>query len=285
VGATDLHTHTTASDGSLAPGELVALAADRGLAVLGITDHDTTAGLADARAAAQSLDLTLVDGVELSCDVGQDHMDILGYLIDTEARPFADLLATIRAARKTRARKMVDRLQGLGAAVTMGDVEAIAGGGSLGRPHVAKALVANGFVPDVGAAFDRYIGRDGPAYAERYVLTPAEACHAIRAADGVAVLAHPVPPTRPGADQGRLRRRLEELVDVGLGGLECYYSGYGARVTRWLEALAGHFGLVPTGGSDYHGPWRPDRDLGAVDVPADTLARLRAARDGIAGAG
>ncbi len=278
--AVDLHTHTTASDGALTPSELVALAAAEGIEILAITDHDTTEGLAAAEAAAADLGLTLVPGVELNTDYDGGSADILGYFFDCASPELQTLLATIRAARVTRARAMVEKLRLLGSRVTYDDVLRYAGDGAVGRPHVARALVEEGFVADVGAAFRRYIGNGGPAYAPRYKLLPADACRAIRAAGGVPSLAHPVPPDDPYSDPKRLRTFLPPLVAAGLGGLECYYSGYTAKVNRWLEALAWHFKLVPTGGSDFHGPWRPDKPLGGVDVPRDTVDRLLAARRG-----
>jgi predicted metal-dependent phosphoesterase TrpH len=277
-GRTDLHTHTTASDGSFAPAELVAMAVAAGIAVLGITDHDTTAGLSRAHAAAAELGLTVVDGIELNCDEPHRHTDLLGYLMNVDDPEFQDLIAATREARVQRARIMVDKLRALGADITFDSVEQASAGGSVGRPHVAQALIDSGFVPNAAAAFRDYIGASGPAYADRLRLTPEEAIGVIRDAGGVPVLAHPVSPASAGPDEGVLRRFLARLTDAGLGGVECYYPGYTPKTTRWLAALAGHFSLVPSGGSDFHGPRLPDRVLGTVPVPADTLARLRAAR-------
>lgn len=281
TGRIDLHAHTTASDGQLAPAALVQAAAERGVSVLAITDHDTVAGVAEARAAAVSVGVRVIAGIELNCDLpegsGDDHADILGYFVDVADPGLLRLTEDILAARRERAREMVRRLRLLGADVTYDQVEAIAGSGAVGRPHVARALVAAGFVPDVPAAFRSYIGRGGPAYADRYRLSPADACRRVRAAGGVPGLAHPVPPDRPYSDPKRLRFFLVPLVEAGLGALECYYPGYTARVSRWLVALADYFGLVPTGGSDFHGPGRPERELGSVDVPAGTVERLAAA--------
>jgi hypothetical protein len=277
-GPTDLHTHTTASDGSYPPAELVRRAADAGLRVLGITDHDTTDGLAEAAKSAAEYDLSVVPGIELNCDIVDLHADILGYLINPDAPDLQALLARIRAARVERARTMVEKLQNAGAEITYAQVEAIAGNGSVGRPHVAQALVDSGFVPDVRTAFGDWIGTKGPAYADRFRLEPEEAVAVIRRAGGVPTLAHPVPPSRSGQDDGVTRRFVERLANAGLGGLECYYSGYTSSVSGWLNVLATHFGLVPTGGSDFHGPRAPERVLGAVDVPHDTLERLHAAR-------
>ncbi|RIL08555.1 PHP domain-containing protein [bacterium] len=275
----DLHAHTTASDGSLAPRELVALAAAHGVTHLAVTDHDTTAGLAEAAAAAQDLGITLVPGIELSTEADGISTDILGYFVDPAAPALQAVLARIRTVRQTRVVTMVERLRELGAPITLDDVYAFAGADTaIARPHVARALVAAGFVDDVPDAFRRYIGRHGPAYAERYKLTAPEACRLVRAAGGVPVVAHPTPPNDPLSDPKRLRTYLPPLVEAGLGGLECYYPGYPRKVNRWLEALAWHFRLVPTGGTDYHGAWRASPPPGGVDVPPDTVARLWAAR-------
>lgn len=274
----DLHSHSTASDGSLPPAELVALAARSGIGTLAITDHDTLAGLDEARRAADAHGMQLVDGVELGTVDPRGRIDILGYLFDPHDAGFLSMLEAMRAAREERAARMVERLQALGLAITLDQVRANAAGPSIARPHVAQVLVASGAVPDVAAAFTRYIGEGGPAYVERYKLTADAACQAVRAAGGVPVLAHPVPPRRGWLDPLALRDILPALRDAGLGGLECFYPGYAPRVTRWLVGLADHFGLVPTGGSDYHGPWRPYNPLGEAAVPADTVARLEAAR-------
>ncbi len=271
----DLHTHTTASDGALAPADLVALAAAQGVTHLAITDHDTTAGLAEAMDAALVHGLTLIPGIELSTEHGDGQTDILGYHFDPDSTDLQTTLRRIQEARATRAAAMVEKLQALGAPITLADVQALAGeGGVIARPHVARVLVAAGFVQDVGEAFRRYIGRGGPAYAHRFKLSPTDACRLIRAAGGVPVVAHPVPPDNPFSDPKRLRTFLPALVEAGLGGLECYYPRYIGRVNRWLGALAWHFKLVPTGGTDYHGPWRDGPLPGGVDVPPDTAGRL-----------
>ena len=276
-GTIDLHTHTTASDGSLTPRALIRLAAERGLKLIAVTDHDTTLGTADAQDEGRTVGVDVITGVELNCDLPDGHADILGYCFDIAAPALQTLLLEIRDARDGRARRMVDQLRAIGADIEYDDVLAIAGDGSVGRPHVAQALVAKGFVPDVSTAFERFIGRHGPAYADRYRLTPEAACRAIRAAGGVPSLAHPVPPSDPRSDPKSLRTFLPPLVEAGLGGLECYYSGYTTGTSSWLLALARHFGLIPTGGSDYHGPWRADRELGGVDVPDATVDALRRA--------
>lgn len=273
----DLHTHTTASDGTLAPRELVALAVEKGLETLAITDHDTTDGVPEALAAAEKLDILVIPGVEINTDTETGHVDILGYFIDVHHPELQTVLRKIRNARYDRAREMVERLQRLGCAIRFERVLELAGEGAVGRPHVAQALLEAGYVSSISEAFERYIGRHGPAYADRYRMTPADACRLIRAAGGVPSLAHPVPPEDPLSDPKDLPTLLPELVEAGLAGLECFYPGYPPEVTQRLLALAARFDLIPTGGSDFHGATKPEIELGMVDVPSESVARLRGA--------
>lgn len=242
----DLHTHTTASDGAYSPRALVRLAREKGLTAIAISDHDTTDGVAEATEAGRELGVEVVPAVEMSTDVADNEVHVLGYFIDIADAPFQALLATLREARLGRARKMVDKLVPLGVTLDWQRVQALAGDGAVGRPHVAKAMVEAGYVPDVKTAFDRYIGRNGPAYVERYKLTPADAVRAIRAVRGLAVLAHPL------EGSGSLPI-LPELVAAGLGGMECLYTGYSANQVADLQTIARKHGLVVTGGSDFHG--------------------------------
>ena len=275
----DLHSHSTASAGSLTPTELVRAAARAGVSHLGLTDHDSMDGIAEAREAALEAGITLVPGVELSTQHDGMTSDLLGYFPDPAHAGLAAHFAATRQERGERAAGMVQQLRRLGADIDLERVQALAPGGLITRPHVAQALVEAGFVLDRAEAFRRYIGRGRPAYVARAKLSPEDGCALLRAAGGVPVLAHPVPPYRAFADPKRLLRLLPRLVEAGLGGLECHYPGYSARTVRWLEVLADHHGLVPTGGSDHHGPWRPHNPLGGVhSVPIDTVERLWAAR-------
>lgn len=278
LSSVDLHAHSTASDGALAPAAVVELAARAGIRTLALTDHDTVAGLEEARGVAASAGVRLIDGVELGTVDARGRIDILAHFVDPEDPALRALLDAIREARDRRAEGMVARLRALGVPITLEAVRAFASGPTVARPHVALALVAAGAVPDVATAFRRYIGEDGPAYVARYKLTADEACAVVRAAGGVPVLAHPVPPRRGWLDPLGLRAVLPGLRDAGLGGLECYYPGYAPRVSRWLVGLAERNGLVPTGGSDFHGPWRPGNPLGGAAVPDDVTERLEAAR-------
>jgi 3',5'-nucleoside bisphosphate phosphatase len=273
----DLHTHTTASDGTLSPVELVTYAASKGIRVLGVTDHDTTAGLAPAIRAGLEYGIQVVPGIEINTDVPEGELHILGYFIDWHDTSFQSELNRLREGRLSRAELMVKKLRALGLSITFDQVLRIAGSATVTRPHVAAALVERGYVSSLAEAFDRYIGRHGPAYVDRIKFTPAEAVQLIRQVRGVPVWAHPV---IIGAAELisaplDLERILSELTAAGMQGIECYYTGYPLEVTRDLLGLAAKYGLVATGGSDYHGPQRFDGDLGTVEVPASVVDQLR----------
>jgi predicted metal-dependent phosphoesterase TrpH len=270
--AVDLHAHTTASDGALTPPRLVALAVARGLRVLGVTDHDTVAGVEEAGGAAAGTGLRVIPGVELSAHVEAGEVHVLGYFVAPRSPVLLDALARLRAARGDRARQMVAQLARAGAPVTYEQVLAIAGDGAIGRPHVARALVQAGHAATIDDAFERYLVRGRPGYVERYRLSPAEAAQLVRSAGGAPVLAHP----HTVADLPAL---LPELVAAGLAGLECYYGDYDEPTTRDLLAEAARYGLVPTGGTDFHGLGTSHgRDLGATPVPYECVAQLEARR-------
>jgi predicted metal-dependent phosphoesterase TrpH len=277
VNQIDLHTHTTASDGTLSPAELVAYAASKGIRVLGVTDHDTTAGLAPAIQAGLELGVQIIPGVEINTDVPEGELHVLGYFIDWHDAFFQGKLSELRDGRMSRAEKMVRKLRALGLSITLDQVLRIAGPAAVARPHVAAALVEKGYVSTPAEAFDRYIGRHGPAYVERMRFTPAEAVRLIRQVGGVPVWAHPViiGAAEAISDPLDLEAMLPELVTAGLQGIECYYTGYPPEVTRDLLGLAARYGLIATGGSDYHGPQRLNAELGEVEVPASVVDQLK----------
>ncbi len=267
----DLHTHTTASDGAHQPRALVQLAREKGLKAIAVSDHDTTDGVADACAAGRELGVEVVPAVEMSTDVADSEVHVLGYFIDVADEEFQSLLRTLRDARRGRARRMVDKLAALGVVLDWQRVQAFAGVGAVGRPHVAKAMVEAGVVPDVKTAFDRYIGRNGPAYVSRYKLTPVEAVAAIRRVHGFPVLAHPLDGT------GSIPI-IAELVAAGLGGIECFYTGYSPNQVADLMTIARTYGLAVTGGSDFHGEGvAANAVLGQPPVPYKYLTGLRSA--------
>lgn len=256
----DLHVHTTASDGTQSPTEAVKEALARGLGLLSVADHDTTGGVCEAVRAARGTSLKLVSGVELSVGEETYEIHILGYFIEVENRPLQAALSRLRGARDTRNERIVARLHEIGAPVTLARVKEIAGDGSVGRPHIAAALVEAGFVRSVGEAFGRYLARGKPAYVGRERLGPAEAAAAIKSAGGLPVLAHP-------AKIGP-RETIESLLDQGMEGVEVYHSDHTEEDSRLLLEIAQARNLVVTGGSDSHGP-HSDKPiaLGSTAVP------------------
>lgn len=264
----DLHVHTNASDGIYAPAEIVRLAILAGLGAIAITDHDTMNGVAEALAAAADTSLLVVPGVELSTDVTGGEVHILGYYLDPDHPELASLLATLRNARRLRAQKMVEKLGLLKMPISWERVQELAEGGSVGRPHVARALMEAGHVSSVADAFSLYIGREGPAYVERFKLTPREAVALVSRLGGVPVLAHP-------SFGPNLDALLPDLVAAGLGGLEAYYTGHTPEITERYRSLAKRYGLVATGGSDFHGAGAVSSAiLGSVQVPYAAVEQL-----------
>jgi hypothetical protein len=275
----DLHTHTTASDGTHTPQQLVARAAKLAVKSIGVTDHDSTAGVAEAQAAGARLGVEVIPGVEINTDVPGAEAHLLGYFMDPNHEELNAELARIREGRIGRARKMAETLTQMGAPVRFERILEIAGEGSVGRPHVAQALREAGHVASFGEAFEKYIGRDSPAYVERMKFTPAEACELIRRAGGVPVLAHPVFFDKHGAIKSAfdLEAMLAETIAAGLQGIEAYYPGYDAVTVERLLSIARRHGLVVTGGTDFHGSKPNEPDLGSVYVPRKVVRRLREA--------
>ena len=258
----DLHAHSTASDGSQSPAAAVDAAHKAGLAAFALTDHDTLAGVAEAQRAADAVGLRLVPGVELSVHQDQSEVHLLGLHI-RDVAAMQDRLEQFRDQRRARAEEMVVRLNALGIAMTMDAVLAQSDGGAIGRPHVAKALIAGGFVRDSREAFDRYLAAGKPAYVAKERLEVVDGVRLIHEAGGIAVFAHP-------GQEGR-RERIEPLVALGLDGIEVRHPSHSGEDMKRLAALTAHFGLVPSGGSDWHGAMQGGRVLGAMRVPLDWL--------------
>lgn len=274
-GGADLHAHTNASDGLRTPGQVVARAAELGLAAVAITDHDTTAGLPEALEAGRRVGVRVVPGVELSTWSARlrQEVHLLGYGVAADGGSLAPLLAELREARRDRAREIVERLQRLGLTVTWEDVAAETGGGSPGRPHVARALLRRGLVTSLEEAFDRYLAAGRPAYVPRRHLDPEAGIEALRSAGALPVLAHPGLLRAPLDDPGWLR----SWRDAGLAGIEAFHSRHTSPQVRRLIALAGRLELLVTGGSDCHGPGAGHPELlGAVRVPTAWVDRLLA---------
>jgi len=265
----DLHLHTTASDGRLTSGELVGLAAKKGLNVIAITDHDSIEGIAAALVAAESFpSLKVIPGVEINTDIPNGEIHILGYFIDYQSEELKQILQSLRHAREIRARRIITKLARLGVHVEWQRVKELAGGGSIGRPHIAQAMFEGGYIPSLKEAFKRYIGRQGPAYAERERLSPVEAVELVVKVGGLPVLAHP-------ANIDNLEGFLIQLKGVGLVGLEAYYNGYTKQTIDRLVDLAEKHGLITCGGSDFHGLESGDETLlGGIDMPSDCAEQL-----------
>ena len=274
-GGVDLHSHTTASDGTLSPRELVKLAAKQGVKVLAVTDHDSVSGLAEAMDEAARHGLEIVPGLEINCDVDGAEIHVLGYCVDWRADWFETFLAEQRAERTGRVHRIVERLTELGLPLTAEEVFAICKDGSPGRPHVAQAMVARGYVRSVREAFDRYLRAGGPANVPRRRLAPMEAVRVIRRARGVPVFAHPGLANRD--------EMIPELVQAGLGGIETYYPEHSAGQIEAYRAICRTHGLVATGGSDYHGPQTGRAStLGSPHVPLEVWEALKARAERIA---
>jgi hypothetical protein len=271
VSRVDLHTHTNVSDGALAPEVLVERAAAVGLHHLAITDHDAVDALPAAVQRARLKGLDLIPGIELSTDIPHGEVHLLGYYVDYQDADLLDMLEAMRDSRLNRARRMVEKLAELGMPVEWERVKELAGEGSVGRPHVAQAMLEKGYVATMAEAFERWIGREGPAYVERYKLTPAEAIALVRRVGGVPVLAHPL-------EIPDLENMVAELTAHGLLGLECYYGRYTESQVAYLVALADKYGLIHTGGTDFHGlPNMDDVPLGGTYVPILCVEELKAA--------
>jgi predicted metal-dependent phosphoesterase TrpH len=269
-GRIDLHTHSTASDGLLAPAELVRQAHEAGLDLIGLTDHDSTEGVAEAQQAGELLGITVLPGIELNTDLpdGRGEAHVLGYCLEWERPDFQAHLRFLRDARERRGERMVERLRAHGLNITWERVRELAHG-SVGRPHVAQALIEGGYATSVADAFDRYLGRGKPGYVPRFKLTPNDAVRLIRSARGVSALAHPA--RIPDLET----QVLPALVVAGLQGLECFYGLYDDATVDRLRMLADTYGLIATGGSDYHGPGIHPTPLGGRYVPPEAAERLQ----------
>ena len=275
----DLHCHSTFSDGSLPPEQLIEEAVKIGLFALALTDHDTTAGLPRFLAAAEGTGVRAVPGVELSVDCSSGVMHMLGYWMDLVHPELLRQMEWIRDARTMRNRGMLEKLNALGFAMTWDEVVAMAGEDVVGRPHFAQVMLQKGYAKDKNEVFDKWLGSGKPAYVDRSRLTADVAVALIRQAGGVAVLAHPYS-LRMSKDA--MAALLGELAAAGLAGVECYYSEHSADLTREYLALAKQANLVPTGGSDFHGEVSPGIRLGygfgGLNVPDEVLGLLEARR-------
>ena len=265
----DLHLHTTASDGRLTPRELVQKAVKLNLDVIAVTDHDTVEGIPPALEAAKSFpQLMVIPGVEINTDVPKGEVHILGYFINYLDPKLRRNLEELRTSRYERGKKMVAKLSEMGINVEWERVMELAGGGSVGRPHIAQAMLERGYVSSLREAFDNYIGRNGHAYVERKKLTPLDAVRLVVESDGLPVLAHP-------ADIDPLEPFLLQLKKAGIVGIEIYYNGYSTRTIAHLKSLAQKHALISSGGSDYHGlDTSIGADIGSIHLPQDSVQQL-----------
>lgn len=256
----DLHIHSTASDGSLSPADIIKAACTLGLRAISITDHDTVEGSVEAMRLQHACDLEILPGIELSASFENGSLHVLGYLIGLDHGQLKETLKLVQEARHDRNLKIIEKLQDLGVAIDYDEVLAVSGGGQTGRPHIAQVLVEKKVVRTIDEAFSKFLKRGCPAHAQRYRLMPAEAIKTILDAGGVPVLAHPFTLDTKGGSA--MERTLAELKEDGLKGLEVYYPGHGHALTSRYESLARRYGLIITGGSDFHGIVNPDIHIG-----------------------
>ena len=271
AGHIDLHAHTTASDGTLSPADLVQLAGERGISVLGITDHDTLDGIGAARQRAGTCSVEIVPGVELSTTVTGAEIHILGYFVDESDSQLVDTLAGFATGRRRRIEEVIARLRAAGIPLDSADILRHADNGSIGRPHVARALVELGVVATTDEAFEQFLKKDRPGWVARDPFSPEDAVRLLADRGAISVLAHPY---SSRAVEATVRR----LIPAGLRGIEVHYGQYTADQQRELQSIAEAFGLLSTGGSDYHGPnGREGRELGSVEIPETAWQSLRQA--------
>ncbi|HEY4485346.1 MAG TPA: PHP domain-containing protein [Nitrospiria bacterium] len=273
----DLHTHSTASDGTLTPLELVRYAARKGLRAMALTDHDCVDGLDAAVAEGERLGVEVIPGIEISAEFPGGTMHVLGFFVDRADSKFQEGLERLQQARRDRNPRIVRNLQALGLDITYEEVVAASGGGQVGRPHFAKVLIQKGYASTNQNAFERYLKKGAPGYEEKFRFSPQEALELIHQAGGVAVLAHPFTLFREGAEN--LDAVLAELSRFELDGMEVYYSTYSYDQIRSYRSLAEKHGLLFSGGSDFHGSHKPGIDLGVgqgqLQVPYELLEALR----------
>lgn len=267
----DLHVHTNASDGKYSPGEIISMAVKHDVTVLAIADHDTVDGLSEAIKATQDLsDFRLIPAVELSSHSPGNEVHILGYFVRYMDSEFRSQLDILRNSRKERARGMILKLRDMGLEITLERVQEIAGEGSIGRPHIAQALLEKGYVASFQEVFTRYIGQGCPAYVERHKLSPEDIIVLILKAGGLPVLAHPT-------TVNDMENFIADMARAGLLGIEVYYKDYDSARRNELARLAKKYKLIATGGSDYHGLDESNEVmLGEAGVPAQAVNDLLA---------
>lgn len=264
----DLHCHTTESDGLLTPYELIKAASEIGLKAVGITDHDTVSGWGESVKAGKKFGVEILKGIELNTEWQGTEVHILGYEPDQKSKQFQDKLQELREARRKRMIRILDRLHNIKIDISVSEINAIAKGESVGRPHIAQALIQHGYAKTVKDAFDQYIGAEAPAYVPRFKLTPKEGIDLIREAGGLAVLAHP--------GQHDLGKFIQQWAKEGLQGIEVSHSDHTLEDEQLYREVAQKLHLIMTGGSDFHGEGRKmGVKLGGWGVPFKIVEQIR----------
>lgn len=279
----DLHCHSTASDGTLAPSDVVALAIRSGLSALALTDHDSIAGVQEAAEAAHKAGIDFLPGIEISCDVPKPAtMHLLGYGVDPHSPVLLEMTRRLIEGRNDRNPKIIQRLNELGVRISMEELEAEAKGGVIGRPHIAAILLRKRYVSSIKNAFDKYLAPGGAAYFDKERISPKQAIDMVRRSGGLPVLAHPS--QLRTENDAQLDRTVKDLADLGLAGLEVIHSDHNEAMVTKYTALADKYGLLKTGGSDFHGTNKKNISLGVANgrrVPREffdsLVARLTSA--------
>ncbi|RLB07553.1 MAG: phosphoesterase [Deltaproteobacteria bacterium] len=276
----DLHVHTTASDGTMSPAEVVRYAKEKGLRAIAITDHDTIEGLDEGIREGKVQKLEVIPGLELSVDYPKGTMHLLGYYIDPDCSQLVEKLMVVQKARSERNFKMLKKLQELGIEVGLSELKRVAGHGQIGRPHFAQIMVQKGYVNSFQEAFDHFLRKGGPAYVEKFKFSPEEAMRIIVEAGGVPVLAHPF--TLNQLNKRELEELILELKEKGLEGIEVYYPDHTVQQREFYRYLAEKHGLFISGGSDFHGQTKEGVELGEgygdIELPYSLVEELKAKR-------
>ncbi len=277
----DLHIHTTASDGSLTPSQVVRYAREKGLKAIAITDHDTIEGNKEAIEEGMREGIEVIPGVEISVDYSPGSMHMLGYFITIEDTALAEKLSLLQDSRADRNPRIIEKLNDLGLSLTYDEVVQVSGGGQVGRPHMAQVLMEKGYIKSIQEAFDKYLGKGAPAYLDKFRLSAVEAITMITDAGGIPVLAHPFTLYCKSSDE--LDALVEKLVNHGLQGLEVYYSEHDERKTSSYKLLAKRYNLAITGGSELHRKNMKGIDLGTgrgkLKIPYTALENLKTIRE------